>query len=333
MRELTQDEIIRSARGVFAVRPMAQGLDLQRFPQSALDHYKPVDHYRQCSQCHSGVRLDAWTDSGALALTAEMRLIYPLSLCFDLYVDGVFTGFLRTPDSMEMRYPTGESFGGELRWEKTGRMRRITLYFPHLASVFLGRVRIEDGAAWQPADEEPILLALGDSNTQGGTSEFPSLIYSAVAARAMGWSLHNRGIGGMVFDAASLTEHPLAQTPKFITVAYGINDWGGNREVAHARTYLARLRELYPEQPVAVLAPVFAKAEADPGPPKRNQLGQTLNEYRAALAEIVHGFPGMRCVPTASLIPPDPALIYDNVHPTTTGHLCYGLNLAASLRT
>ncbi|MHB9025467.1 MAG: SGNH/GDSL hydrolase family protein [Armatimonadota bacterium] len=332
MRELHNEEIIAGARGAYEVRETAQGLDLRRFPQSAMDYYEQADHYRQCSQCHPGVRLEALTDSGSLTLATEMRLIYPLSLCIDLYVDGVFTGFLRTEDSMEMRYPAGETFGGTLRWEQTGRPRRVTLYFPHLASIYLTGVQIDDGASWDSLPEEPILLALGDSNTQGGTSAFPSLIYSAVAARQLGLSLHNRGIGGMVFDAASLPERPLAGQPRLITVAYGINDWNGNRDVAEARAYLARLRELYPDTSVAVLAPVFSRWDSEPGAPRKNERGLTLHEYRAALADIVRGFPGMRHITTGNLIPPDPGLIFDTVHPSTAGHLCYGMNLAAGLR-
>ncbi|HEY3416176.1 MAG TPA: SGNH/GDSL hydrolase family protein [Armatimonadota bacterium] len=332
MRELTGEEIIAAARGVFEVREGAQGLDLRRFPQSAMDFYESADHYRQCSQCHPGVRLEALTDSGSLTLATAMRLIYPLSLCIDLYVDGVFTGFLRTEEAMEMRYPAGEAFGGTLRWEQTGRPRRVTLYFPHLASLYLRGVQIDDGASWEPLPEEPILLALGDSNTQGGTSAFPSMIYSAVAARTLGLSLHNRGIGGMVFDAASLPERPLTQQPALITVAYGINDWGASRDIAEARSYLARLRALYPDTSITVLAPVFSKAEAEPGDAKKNERGLTLHAYRAALADIVREFPGMRHITTGQLIPPDPGLIFDAVHPSTAGHLCYGLNLAAGVR-
>ncbi|MHB9131326.1 MAG: SGNH/GDSL hydrolase family protein [Armatimonadota bacterium] len=333
MRELSVEEIIACARGIYTVGEETQGLDLRRFPDSAMEFYTTAEHYRMCSQCHSGIRLDFLTDSTSLTLATEMRLIYPQSLCIDLYVDGVFQGYLRTADSMEMRFPTGERFDGMLRWEGTGGLRRVTLYLPHLASLYLCSVQLDDGAVCEPVPEEPVLLALGDSNTQGGTSTFPSMVYSAVTARQLGMSVHNRGIGGMVFNADSLPEKPLIQQPELITVAYGTNDWSGSRDVAEAKPYLQRLHMLYPTTPTFVLAPILCTSrDADAETPRCNERGQTLGEYRQALAEIVREFDGMQCISMQELLPPDPGLLFDGVHPSTAGHTCYGLNLAAVLK-
>lgn len=333
MVDLSFEEICASVRGSYTVREEPHGINLLRFPDSILSYYSTTEHYRLCSQCHPGIRLDFLTDSRTLSLTALIRWIYPLALCIDLYVDGVFRDCRQTEDTSEVLFPSEQIFSAAFVLGETHSLRRITLYSPHLASMFLRGVQLEDGAHWESVPEDPIWLALGDSITQGGTSINPSLVYTSVTARALGLSVHNCGVGGMVFDVESLPERPLMQQPECITVAYGINDWANARDEGEACDYLHRLRELYPAVPLAVLAPVYCtNLEADSVPAAKNNHGQTLNAYRSALSDIVATFPNIVWVEMDDLLPQTPTMLFDRLHPNTVGHQCYGENLAVLLR-
>ena len=211
-------------------------------------------------------------------------------------------------------------------------MVRITLYLPQTRRACLRSLQIAPLANFAPAPLGDAWLALGDSITQGEYGHHPSLTYAAVAARELGLTLHNCGVGGDIFDAATLTERP-APDPLLITVGYGTNDWNGGGDVAAAGAYLVRLRELYPATPVVVLPPIWREPDGmDGAQPTPNSAGQTLAEYRAALGDVVRAFPGMTYLPAEYLFPPGLPFTVDGLHPNTQGYIVYGLNLARLLR-
>ncbi len=312
---LTHDEIRVCARGICEARETELGLELSRFRADALAAYAVLDGWTLRAQCPAGVVLEWLTDSPSLSLRAQLGPGAREPAFFDLYVDGRFTGTLgaATP---------GETVEGTFTWPSTGSAR-VALYLPHCRRVGLQRIAL--AGDWTPAPPLPTLLALGDSITQGMDTPHPSLIYPAVAARLLGMGLYNAGVGGYVFDAASLPAPPVAD-PALITVAYGTNDWSAGRDVAQARPYLARVRALYPATPVVVLAPLWRTA-CDAAP----ATGATLADYRRALAAIVADFPGMTYLPMTHLLPPSPEFLSDGTHPNAVGHLVLGANLARTL--
>ncbi|HEX2950365.1 MAG TPA: SGNH/GDSL hydrolase family protein [Armatimonadota bacterium] len=319
MQYVSTDDIVACARGMRQARETALGLELVRFSDAALAIYREPESRALRSLCPAGVVLDLLTDSDVLYLKAQIGPGARQPAYFDLYVDGVFVGTLgsATPE---------EVIEGELHWKSTGTMR-VTLYVPQCRMFGFREVALADGASWSPAPLQPTLLALGDSITQGMDAHHPSLIYPAVAARALGMGLYNCGVGGYVFDAASLPDPPITD-PALITVAYGTNDWSCHHDVAHARDYLARVRTLYSTVPVVVLEPIWRTAcDGDPAEPN----SYTLADYRRELAAIVDEFLDVRYLPMSNLLPPGPVFLSDGTHPDSVGHITYGENLAKML--
>ena len=103
--------------------------------------------------------------------------------------------------------------------EKQGK-RKVTIYLPNLAG--LGIKNFELNGNIERVTRKRTLLALGDSITQGYTTNHPYLTYVNMVALAIDASVLNQGIGGDVFYADNLDE-TLQFDPDIITVAYGTN--------------------------------------------------------------------------------------------------------------
>jgi len=325
MRTLSHEEIRACARGCFAVETEDGAAVFRRFPPQTLAHYETRSEGAKIrAHCPAGVVLDFRTNSDRIEIRARVGAGARTTVFFNLLADGVFAAVLGANEP-------GETVEGVLPCPHAGpaRERHLRLYLPHMRFVALASVALSDNASFAPSPPAPLLLALGDSITQGMSCLHPALAYPMVAARALGMDLLNQGVGGHVFDAAGLAETPVAD-PALVTVAYGTNDWSGGRDPETARAYLARLRGLYPETPVAVLEPIFRVGADDPEPPM-NPRGLTLAASRALLRTVISDFPGMRCLRYEDLLPAGPSFLPDKVHPDTAGHAVYGMNLARLL--
>lgn len=321
MRVLSNDEVLSCATGYCQSQASEQGLLLLRFPDEALAYYACLEGWRIRTRCPAGVVLDFMTDSDALTVEACFGESMRGHFCFDLLVDGVLAG------SCSQRQG-GDTFTGQiLPVPSGGKTRRWQLYLPYTRTTFLRAVGLSDGASFAPAPPRPVLLALGDSITQGAEAFHPSLVFIAVAARQLGMTLFNYGVGGAMFAAESLPKMPVA-SPALIAIAYGTNDFSAGLDPSAAQAYLRRVDELYPAVPVAVLAPLYRF-----GPPEgeRGKAGITMAEYRDALSRIVERFPAMSLLPAGSLLGHDESLLADGLHPNESGHVVYGLNLAKQL--
>ncbi|MHB9024252.1 MAG: SGNH/GDSL hydrolase family protein [Armatimonadota bacterium] len=326
MRTLNENEIMSCARGALQARQTELGLLPLRFTDAELAYYEGLSEAASVrAHCPAGIALDFFTNSDVVEIEAGIGAAARLSAFFDVYVDGVFVG------SIGAAQP-GETVKGAVRWTAPAdRPSRVTIYLPHMRVTGLKRVALAEGSSFTPAPPERLLLALGDSITQGMEAPNPSLAFPTVAARALGLFAHNCGIGGQRFDASALPERAL-DDPAQIIVAYGANDWWYGDSADTAGPYLARLRELYPQTRIAVLEPIWSvPGDGDGSPPE--SACEAFADYRRSLAAVVNEYPGIECIPSERLLPPAPAFVPDGLHPDDAGHVVYGLNLARLLRT
>ena len=324
MRQLSQDEIISCAAGSLQTRQAEQGLHLMRFNDAAMENFNLFPAWQKRTVCTAGVMLDLVTDSRTITVAVQSGVKIRKWAYFDAYADGLFTGTfggIDLPEKVEFTLPLGSAKG----------RRRVQLYLPHSQETFIQAVGLDDGASFEPAWQGKLLMAMGDSITQGMECRNPSLTYIATACRSLGLALHNCGVGGHEFHQECLRA-VLAPKPDLITVAYGVNDWRHDQSVNNAHDFLRRLRELYPAVPVVVLEPIWVQKGSPEGlAGKPNATGITLAEYRRMLIETVAGIQNMRCIPTADLLPPGPIFMPDGIHPGDHGHMVYGLNVARIL--
>lgn len=324
MQQLSKDAWLACARGFVQAREEADGLHFLRFGDRALKYYAQREGWLVRAYCPAGVCFDFTTDSPSVRVRAALRPGARKMAWFDLYADGLLTGTLGASEP-------GETIAGAMpcgpREER--RARRIQLWLPHTRPAALLEVALEDGASFAPSPAAPAQLFLGDSITQGMDAHHPSFGYAMTASRVLGLGHFNYGIGGAIFAAESLPEAPLAQ-PREIVVAYGTNDWSGAQPLENARAYLRRVRELWSQTPVAVLEPLW-RTSCDGPEAERNSAGQSLNDYRAAIAGFAREV-DMRVCSFEQLLPPVPEMLVDGTHPGDMGHLAYGANVAALLR-
>lgn len=321
MKYFTLSDFNSCARGISHLRETSLGVEFYRFSDALLTAYRKQEGWELRSLCPSGVALDFFTDSNRLFLQAQIAAGARETAYFDLYLNGIFSGTIGStcPD---------KTISGEFCWQSTG-ITHVTLYLPHCRMVGIQQLALTDSTCLRPALSKPILLALGDSITQGMDAHHPSLCYPSVAARIMGMSLFNCGVGGYIFDVNSLPEAPVAN-PALITVAYGCNDWSAGRAASFAADYLARLRTLYPTIPIAVLEPIWRSGADDIR--QEEMTGNSLANYRRELSAIIDKLPGMICLPMSKLLPAENSFLSDGTHPDTIGHIIYGNNLAQLLQ-
>jgi len=330
MRALTRDEVSRCATGCSLVRETDQGLHLLRFTEPNLAYWDELGKTDEGAairaHCSAGVVLDFTTDSVSLTIATRIGRAARVGAALDVWVDGAMVGYAGTPEA-------GETLEGTVTLgDPSAARRHVRLHLPHTRECFLREVSLDDGASFAPAapTEDPLLLCLGDSITQGMDALHPSLTYTSTAARELGMRQLNNAIGGWRFVAESLVAPPV-EAPDLITVALGTNDWSSGASAAEAGPYLRRLRDWYPDAPLGVLEPVW-RDPADLPEGAANPAGQRMPDYRSELRQIVAAVPGAHLVPMRSLLPVGPLMLVDGVHPNTLGHVLYGQNLAHWLR-
>ena len=157
--------------------------------------------------------------------------------------------------------------------------------------------------------------------------------YADIVARGLNLDLHEAGIGGHIFDAESL---PFAyiEKPSLITLAYGTNDWSGGRPLDNARIFLDRITSLYPSTPIYLLEPIrrYRPLTEDGKKLANNKAGISLMDYRHGLRRIAKKYPTVKVIKYKKLMPDEPSLFADGVHPTGMGQIVYGNNLLRVLR-
>jgi len=123
------------------------------------------------------VCLDFVTDSPVVKLEYIVRDFARKWLFFDLYINDRFVETAGGPreeaggGTVEFAIPNNRAAGD-------GKLRRVTIYLPHLADIAVVHMELADGAVLEPAPmHRRNLLSLGDSITQGMNAHRPSSAY------------------------------------------------------------------------------------------------------------------------------------------------------------
>lgn len=324
MRRVTKDEIYSAVRGICNIESDGDSFRFHRFLPENLKAYEAYPIWLEMAAFSAGVTLDFLTDSPFFKITAEIEDGKISSTYFDLVVDGVFV-------SSGGAHDCGGLIDVELHSNiESGNLKNAVLYLPYVRPVRIIEIQIAKSAQILPAPEKTVMLALGDSITQGISSYHPAMTFAAVTARESGMTLHNCGVGGYIFNPDSIKEKPVP-SPTVIIVAYGTNDWSMDNDVEKAHSYLKSLRKLYPTVPVVVLEPIW-RNKSDGVNAQKIPGKITLDEYREKLATIVNRFPDITCIASEDLLPGVSEFYADGTHPTTAGHAVYGMNLAKKLK-
>ncbi len=269
----------------------------------------------------AGVRLDFTTDADAFGFTYIASLASSRRFCYvDVAVDGALVAHegedqvRHLTKRVEIGLPKGT--------------HRVTVFLPGLFVASLAEVTLTDGATFAPVKKKRLLLALGDSITQGYDAVYPSLAYPTQLAVALDASLVNQGIGAEVFRPG--IPGVLPKEPDIVTVAYGTNDYSHRdpaEAIADAAAFYRRVRDLYPRARIFALTPIW-RADSATHPTRFASFEAARDMVRRAAA-----LPNCVVIEGDGLLPHLPAMCSDGyLHPNALGFCAYAAALIAAMR-
>lgn len=193
------------------------------------------------------------------------------------------------------------------------------IWLPYIMAVSVDHLRSNGSLA--PAAPRPLMVALGDSITQGFVAGASAQTWPVLLSQDLGLDLLNQGVAGHIFDEGSLRRVKRLQeaAPRLVTVAYGTNDWARlaspKKIKRRARAYLERVRDLFGATArIYVISPIW-RADAA----RASASGRPLAWVGGVLRQVCEDL-GLRFVDGFDLVPHDSAYLGDmRLHPNAEG--------------
>lgn len=288
-------------------------ITFDRFTKKQSNYYKEASVESYCRSLHSAsMMLDFTTDSENLSFKykvsdyASRQFYY-----FDVYENDTMI--------LHQGSETIDVADGEIKVKLSHGMKRVRVYFPFSVKTYIKDFDLDDGAAIISSPRKINALVLGDSITQGYDGKYPSLHYVNQMVERYSMNHVNQAIGGERFNEKILDDIG-AFTPDVITLAMGINDWVSYKfdEIErNADKYFSRLTEIYKDVPIIYISPIWINRDGNDTtlPATIEMLESLASSYGA---HIVHGL---------DLVPHDPGMFTDGVHPTDLGFSEYSKKL------
>lgn len=316
------------------VKSMTQGAERIELREGALRFFRFSETEESAYAAHpraseffertfhtAGIRFSFYTDSTFLSFdynAPDDVNKHP----FDLYENRVFT--------RQVVCHTAYQKKGTICIPLTPGEKLVELYFPRSSYLPIANVSLSDGASFTPAHRKYRVISYGDSITHGSTSSHSSLSYAPHVARLLNADETNKGIGGEEYFPELIGE-PASQTPDWITVAYGTNDWKHRTQEEFrekCELFLSRLSAAYPQTPIFVVTPSW-RADANIETP----FGAPADTVDAFVREIAAPFENVTVLSAWNMVPHAKEFFADNrLHPNDLGFCIYSHNLYVALR-
>ncbi len=283
----------------------------------------------------AGVQLLFDTDATTLKLSVFAEELSDIRFYFaiDVFANGKYIGAIQNlsdEDAVgnyaEKRYPLGD-YSGEFSLGAGDKQVRIVL--PHSAGVKLGALELTDAGYIRPVKKNTVILAYGDSITQGYDALHPTNTYAMRLADEFDAEIFNKGIGGAAFSPAfAAVKNGI--DPDFITIAYGTNDWTSRtyeRISQDATAFIQNVVTNYPTKPIFVLSPIW-RWDIDTEKPSGR-----FGVVEEILAAACKAHKNVTFISGTDLIPHDGAYFGDlRLHPNDKGFEEYFNNLIPAIK-
>lgn len=274
--------------------------------------------------CSAGVRLRFASDTTRIAARWTTVGPYRKPHVAGICVDG--------NDLHTATGNNGEPFDGPLFEQPQRNLRVFDIYLPYGAQCAIQQFTLDDGCRLEPAPPlKKKWLILGDSITQGAHASQYAMTVAGRCTRALQLDALNLAVGSATLDPRLAKCIPPYDFD-VATIAYGINDYYKNVPLKTftnaARALIDTLHESRPMARILLIAPTVYLGHED----KRNDNGDSLNDYRAALQTVADIHDSTVCVDGLSLLPQQKNLIADDVHPNDKGFAHYADNLLPHLK-
>ena len=270
------------------------------------------------ANCTAGVRLEFVTELSAISFSFRCDSFARPIVAFDVWENGQYRKTLSFPDNT--------SEGHFLYETEDPGSSHLCIFLPHLVRTTLSDVSLGD-ALPAPAARRTLLF-YGDSITQGMTASRPSFTWASAVARSLNADWINFGIGGKKFHR-NLLDQTAPIDASAVFVGFGTNDAMQADAPSLMRQnisgFFAALREYFPVIPVYVItAPSIEEslltASSRPAfPVVRELTTEYAKRYQCFLID------------GEELLPNDPSLFVDGVHPNEAGSAHYAAKLLSQI--
>lgn len=332
---LTLEQIASAVTGAEYYTVEGGALQLHRFNRAEEDYYKKADAgFYMKSQSTAGIRITFRTD--ATSLTASARISAGSSRTYfsiDVCVDGIPVGNI---DNFGCEKLTGVYTGVKLEQGDftasielgEGDDKQVSIYLPWSAKCEILGLSLDGATYFSPVKSKNKLLVYGDSITQGYDAQRPYYRYATIVSDLLEADEFNKAIGGEII-VPELARCSNFDSPDYISVAYGTNDWGKvtpEEFLANAREFYATLSEKYPNAKIFAVTPIW-RADYENKRPfgPFSLIGELIEKAADGLnnVTVIGGF---------DFVPKDPDYFADRrLHPNDDGFIPYGELLGAAM--
>ena len=301
--------------------------------QDALYKVRSYQELWKRSLCSAGIKLCFDTDSESLFLKIKVEMKTSRTyFSADVLKDGAILGYVdnigdaNTDNYIALKLADGE-FAKDFQLGKG--IKRICIRLPWNMMTSIKEMRVDDGSFVSGVKNEKILLAFGDSITQGYDALRSSDRYISKLADALGADEYNKAIGGDVFfpDLVALRDD---FEPDFITVACGTNDWNSLSEDVfkeNCRAFYKNLSENYPKAKIFALTPIWRADFKD-----EKAFGD-FEKVALDIREATEDLENVTVIEGFDFVPHDTRLFSDKyLHPNSKGFEYYFDNLYTEIR-
>ena len=327
--KLTKEQLTNIALGTAYITEEEKGVHFHRFTKEQENYYKETNNnFYLKALGTAGVKLSFKTDSKALFIkgtTTEhpSRKYYSL----DVEKDGKIIGSINNFEGAELAspYTVSELQTGDFSksFELGEGEKNICVYMPWTAITYISEFSLDDGASLIPLKPSKTLIAFGDSITQGYDALYSSNRYAGVLSTLLDAEEYNKAIGAEKFPP-TLAKLRDSFSPDYITVAYGTNDWGGDRKMfeENCTAFYKNLSENYPNAKIFAITPIWRSDFEDVRP-----FGP-FSDIAEFIEKTVSSLPNVFCIHGFDFVPKSSEYYADfRLHPNDKGFEFYANNL------
>ena len=287
------------------------------------------------AKCTAGIELNFITDATALNLSVDVSgKDTPRSFfAVDVFCDGNFIGSIQNikdeecvGDYANKEYTIGK-FDGRFNFPSGEKNIRIVL--PHSKICQITGIELTDATFIKPVKKPKLLLAFGDSITQGYDSLHPVNTYAMRLSATLDAELINKGIGGECFKR-EIAETAEVINADLITVAYGINDYTVFTQeefTENCKGFISILAEKYKHTPIYVITPIWSTLKG-----QKYKFGDVADVDRI-ISNICADFGNIKVIHGWDLVPHEEKYFGDlYLHPNDNGFRHYFKNLIKEIQ-
>lgn len=282
----------------------------------------------------AGVNLEFTTDAKQLFLqvTNPVKPNYHSFFAFDILVDGVLVGQLKNftgqPESGKYYDAIVPTDRPSATFDLGEGVKKVQIVFPWSVKIGVETLELTDATFVTPVKRDKRYLIYGDSITHGSCSLYPSRSYAALMTQWLGAEAINKAVGCEIYFPP-LAEAARWESPDYITVAYGCNDWCNcTREefAENCRAFWKAICAKYPNAKKFALAPIWYPDQSEEKP-----FGP-LEDVEKIMCSVLSDFPEVTVIDCMDFISRDPIHYGDGwIHPGHTGFQMYFESLKKAL--